>query len=309
VLKATGYVVARRQAGVTPKVTGRIRVLHRDLGDRVKKDEVIAELDNLDLLAMLEEAKATLWVAELTAERDRKLTVEKVGAQHDYDLSLARAKEAAARVKNLEEQIENTRVRAPFDGTIIVKNGEVGETVSLYGGQTARKSGPIFVVADFGEFEVEADVNESNIGKIEPGQTAEIDLLAVPTRKYMGRLRQIVPSADRQKATIQAKVTLLDADASVFPEMSATVTFLRSAEAAADPVRVVAPAEALVERDGRRVAYVLEAERVRVVAVEAGPAEGGRVVVTSGLSGGETVVLAPPVGLADGARVRVEKSP
>src|SRR6266540_2256731 len=231
-LTANGYVVPRRQAGVTPKITGRIMKLNRDLGDRVKEGEVLAELENKDILATLEEARATSWVANLTAERDRKLVESNIGSQAEYDLSLARAKEAAARVKNLEEAVESTNVRAPFDGTIIGKNGEVGETVSLFGGQTSRKSGPIFVIAAFNEFEVEADVNESNIGKVEAGQPAEVELVAVPQKRYAGRLRQVVPTADRQKGTIQAKVEILDPDEKVFPEMTAKVIFLKSAPVA-----------------------------------------------------------------------------
>jgi RND family efflux transporter MFP subunit len=273
----------------------------------VKEGEVLAELENKDILATLEEARATSWVAELTAERDRKLVESQIGSQADYDLSLAKAEEAAARVKNLEEAVESTNVRAPFDGRIIVKNGEVGETVSLFGGQTSRKSGPIFVIAAFNEFEVEADVNESNIGKVEEGQPAEVELIAVPQKRYAGRLRQIVPTADRQKATIQAKVEILDPDEKVFPEMSAKVTFLKSAPAASGPIRVLAPAESIVERDGRRVSFVVEEGHVRSVPVATGPADGRRVTIQSGLSGGETVVLSPPKGLADGGRVRIRK--
>ncbi len=307
-LTANGYVVARRQAGVTPKVNGRIRVMHKDLGDPVKKDEILAELDDEDLLASLEEAKTTQWVTNLTAQRAQKLAEQKVGSQADADISLARAQEAAARVKHLEELVGNTKVRAPFDGVVIVKNGEVGETVSLFGAQTSRKSGPIFVIADFHEFEVEADVNESNIAKIAAGQPCEIALDAVPDHRYKGRLRQIVPTADRQKATIQVKVSLLDPDARVYPEMSAKVTFVKSEQPAAEPVRVVAPADAIAERDGRRVAFVVEEGHVRRVAVETTPSSAGRVIVTSGLSGGETVVLRPAAGLSDGSRIRIAVS-
>jgi HlyD family secretion protein len=305
-LTASGYVTARRQAGVSPKVTGRIEVLHKDLGDRVAKDEVIAELEDADLQAALEESKATMWVAKVTAERDKKLLDERIGSQADYDISLAKYQEASARAKNIEEQIKNTKVRAPFDGVIIVKNGEVGETVSLFGAQTSRKSGPIFVVADFDEFEVEADVSESNIAKIEPGQPAEISLDAVPERKYQGKLRQVVPTADRQKATIGVKVSLLDPDDKVYPEMSARVTFLRTA-GAADPVKVTVPASAVVERGGRPVTFVVDAGRVREAPVETVPLPGGLLEVRSGLSGGETVVLSPPEGLAEGGPIRVRE--
>ncbi len=308
ILTANGYVTARRQAGVTAKITGRIKKLHKDLGDKVANGEILAELEDKDLQAMLEEAKANLWVSELTAERNRKLAEQKIGTQAEYDLSLAKAKEAAARVKNIEEQIENTRVRAPFDGRIIVKNGEVGETVSLFGAQTSRKSGPIFVIADFNDFEVEADVNESNIAKIKPGQPAIITLDAVPGNPYKGRLRQIVPTADRQKATIQAKVTLLHPDGKVYPEMSAKVTFLRE-ESQPEPVRITAPAAGIAERNGRRVAFVLDGDRVLEVPVDIEPTGDGQVLVKSGLSGGETIVLSPPADLSNGGRIRLKRKP
>ena len=305
---ANGYVVARRQAGITPKVSGRIKRLYKDLGDSVKAGEVIAELEDSDIQAMLEEARATQWVNEVTAERDRKLLAQDIGTQAEYDISLARAKEAAARVKNLMEQIENTRVRAPFDGILIVKNGEEGETISLFGGQTSRRSGPIFVIADFREFEVEADVGESNISKIAPGQDAEVILDANPDRSYRGRLRQIVPTADRQKATVQVKVTILDPDQRVYPDMSARVNFLRGG-AVIEPEVIEAPRAGIVERGGRQVAFVLAGDKVeeRVVELEtpAGWVCGvGRAAVKKGLSGGETIVLDPPAEISGGSRVR-----
>jgi RND family efflux transporter MFP subunit len=308
VLTANGYVTARRQAGVTPKVTGRIKKLYRDLGDTVSKGEVIVELEDADVLAALEEAKAVHWVSQLEAERARKLAEDKVGTQSEHDLAVAKAKETAARVKNLEEQVENTKVRAPFDGKIIVKNGEVGETVSLFGAQTSRKSGPIFVIADFHEFEVEADVNEANIGKLSAGQPAAISLDAVPERTYKGSLRQLVPTADRQKATVQAKVSILDLDERVLPDLSAKVTFLKD-DSATEPVRVVAPAAGVVERGGRTVVFLLEGDRVREVPVEVGAGEAGRVVVSSGLTGGESIVLSPPSDLESGGRVRIKDTP
>jgi len=306
VLVANGYVTARRQAGVTAKVTGRISKLYRDLGDRVSAGELLAELEIADLLAAKEEAQATVWLNELEAKRAKELAASKVGSQADYDLAAAREREAAARLKNIEEQIENTKVRAPFDGIIIVKNGEVGETVSLFGAQTSRKSGPIFVIADFREFEVECDVNEANIAKVRKEQPADIVLDAVPERSYDGRVRQIVPTADRQKATIVVKVSLLDPDRLVYPEMSARVTFLRPGEPEA-PSLVTAPAEGIVEREGRKVALVVRGDRVAEVSVETGPAAEGRVVIRSGLSGGESIVLSPPPDLADGSRIRLRE--
>ncbi len=307
-LNANGYVAARHQAGVTPKVGGRIKAFHKDLGDRVVKGEVIAELDNYDVLAMLEEARATMWVADLTAEREKKLLDATIGTQADADLSLARAKEARARVKHLEEQVENTKVRAPFDGTIIIKNGEVGETVSLFGGQTARKSGPIVVVADFREFEVEADINEIHVGKVTVGQPCSVELTSVPSRFYRGRLRQIVPAADRQKATVQAKVTILDPDERVFPELTAKVNFLREESPVVEPIRIVAPNAAVVERGGRRVVFTVEGGRARMKPVEGIEDKPGQLVVSSGLEGGESIVLRPPPNLADGAKVRLSKA-
>lgn len=308
VLTANGYVTARRQAGVTAKVTGRIRELHKDLGDTVEEGEVLAELEDDDLVAAREEIRASLWVDELEAQRAKELAERGIGSQAEYDLALARAKQSAARLKNIEEQIENTKVRAPFSGVIIVKNGEVGETVSLFGAQTSRKSGPIFVIADFGEFEVEADVNESNIGRLHPGQAAEITLDSVPEHAYEGRLRQIVPTADRQKATVLVKVSLLDPDHRVYPEMSARVTFLSEGDASAEPVRIVAPASGIVTRGDRTVALVVEGGRVSEVPVNVEPATGGRVLITRGLSGGEIIVLSPPEGLSDGESVRPRPS-
>jgi RND family efflux transporter MFP subunit len=337
-LTASGYVVARRKASVSARRAGRLVELRVEEGSRVKKDEILARIEASDLEAQLrtlgseaEEAHARLANAEAQrdvsrTEHDRaqRLHAAGVGAKTDEDLAVdrltaaeaavaeARAAEASARsrVAGAQVDLEYSLVRAPFDGLVLRKEAEVGESVApaIAAGQTTR--GAIVTMADLASLEVEVDVSESRIGLVKEGMPAEIAVDAIPDTRFRGLVRQIIPTADRQKATVQVKVTFVDQDDRVRPEMGAKATFLSAepdAKALAAPPVVTLPASAVRTKGGSAV-FVLDAGHVRRVAVTLGERRGDRVVALSGLSGGETLVLDPPASLDDGAAVKKEES-
>ena len=217
---------------------------------------------------------------------------------------------AHAVVEQAEVDLENTRVRAPFDGTVLRKDAEVGEIVapSSAGGGLTRTA--IVTMADLATLEVEVDVNEAYIAQIQNGQAARITLDAYPDTSFNGRVRQVVPTADRQKATVQVKVSILDRDPRILPEMGAKVVFVRGSDKlmAVAARRVEVPAAALVREGTAARVWVVEDGRARSRTVDPGPEHDGKVEIRSGLSGGESVVLRPPAGLKDGARVRAARS-
>jgi RND family efflux transporter MFP subunit len=324
-ISANGYVVARTKASVSARIAGRLQYLGVAEGTRVKAGEVIARIESGDFAAQLASARATAAEIEaqlLQARRDfeRARTLRAQGLNSDADLENAETRvsvtdaqlnAARAQVELARVNLENTQVRAPFDGTVLRKDAEVGEIVapSSAGGGLTRTA--IVTMADLGTLEVEVDVNEAYIAQIGDTQAARITLDAYPDTSFAGRVRQVVPTADRQKATVQVKVSILDRDRRILPEMGAKVVFLRegeSAPVAAAPRRVTIPAAAVVTAaDGARV-WVFENGRVAAREVEIGPAHGDRVEIRKGLSGGESVVVDPPAGIKNGARVRATGS-
>jgi HlyD family secretion protein len=255
VLVATGYVIARRSSDVGVKVGGRIQTLDFEEGTRVRAGQIMARLEHADLDAQLAAAVAAVaeaetQLAQTIATRDedlRQLERQRVlardGIATDAALSSAEATaqvsvsrvrsteasivSARARVKVIEESIENTNVRAPFDGVVIKKRAELGETVSPFGvaGQSSREGGAIATIADLRELEVQTEVSENSLARLERGMPATVKLQAYQARSFSGRLREIFPSADRAKAIVEVRVSILDADADVKPEMTASVTF------------------------------------------------------------------------------------
>src|SRR5205814_2432666 len=253
---ANGYVVPRTKASVSAKIPGRLEYLGVSEGSRVKAGEVIARIEGGEFAAQLASARAN--AAETDAqlvqsrrdfERAKKLRAQ--GLNSDADLENAETRvtvleaqlnAAHAQVELASVNLENTRVRAPFDGTVLRKDAEVGEIVapSSAGGGLTRTA--IVTMADLSTLEVEVDVNEAYIAQVSNGQPARITLDAYPDTSFSGRVRQVVPTADRQKATVLVKVSILDRDPRILPEMGAKVVFdAHDAQAQAAPRRVFVP--------------------------------------------------------------------
>jgi RND family efflux transporter MFP subunit len=350
VLVATGYVVARHSSDVGVKTGGRLARLKFEEGTRVRKGEILAEIEHAEIEAQLEASRRAVAEAEAQlvqsiAARDEDLrnldrqralmkdgiTTEAAltGAQATAAVSAARVKSseaaiasARARVTVTQEAIENTNVRAPFDGVVIKKRAEVGETVSPFGvaGQAAREGGAIATIADLSELEVQTEVSENSVAKLSSTMPAEVKLQAYQDQVYKGRLRQIFPSADRAKSIVEVRVTILNADEHVKPEMTASVTFQekradgvrRGSDPGPDPRQtptapiVLVPKRAITGQGGQSVVWVVTAGTAARRAVTLGSERLDQIEVKSGVVPGETVILNPPAGLTDRGLVRVK---
>ena len=334
---ANGYVVARTKASVSSKITGRLVYLGVEEGSVVLEGEVIARLEAADYEAVVAQREADLATAraarvEAEAERDQlvrdvartrdlqsrglasvqereQLEAQLATAEARVGRFVAQVRAAEAAVGVAQADLANTRIRAPFGGTVLRKDAEVGEVVAPVATGSGLTRGAVVTMADLETLEVEVDVNEAYIARIHHGQPAAIELDAYPRETFAGRVRQIVPTADRQRATVLVKVSILERDDRVLPEMGATVEFLEeeSATDAMGPAAVFAPAAAVRDESGTQVVWVVGGDRVERREVDAGPVSGERREIRSGLSGGELVVVSGHEDLEDGARVTVAR--
>jgi RND family efflux transporter MFP subunit len=345
VLVATGYVVARHSSDVGVKTGGRLQALTFEEGTRVRAGQVIARIEHADLDAQLGAARAAVAEAETQLvqasaaheddqrqlERQRALSRDGITtvaaltlAETTAAVSAARVRtaeaaiiSARARVRVTEEALENTNVRAPFDGVVIRKRSEVGETVSPFGvaGQASREGGAIATIADLRELEVQTEVSETSVAKLRRGMPATVKLQAYPDAEFEGRVREIFPSADRAKAIVEVRVSIVNASGDVKPEMTASVTFQQppavsptaagpASGAPAAPI-VVVSRRAIVERGGQTTVWVVTDGAASARVVTLGAERLDQVEVKNGLVPGEAVILNPPAGVTDHGRVRV----
>ncbi len=319
-LVATGYVVAQRKAEVASKGTGRLVKLDYEEGDTIRAGAVIAVLDNQDIQANLLVARAQLERTKVDtlnagrayrryqslAETGAVTTAELETAESNYKTALASAAGAAAAVTTAEVNLENTYIRAPFAGTILTKNAEVGEIVAPFASSASSK-GSVVTLADMTSLEVEADVSEANINRVQVGQPAEIVLDAYPTVRYAAQVKKIVPTADRSRATVLTKVAFTQIDEKVLPEMSARVNFFldTTAAASANATMLAIPRDAVTSRDGQKVVFRIEGELVTQVSIQTGRELGKMVEILSGLTAGDRVVLSPPGKMITGQKIEI----
>jgi len=319
-LNASGYVVAQRKAAIASKGTGRLVRLTVQEGDRVKRNMIIGQLEDSDVRAALAQAKANLAVnqadftdAKQTLERTHQLfnsslssQAELDAAQARYDRVVASIEYAKAAIEASQVAIENTLIRAPFDGTVLTKNADVGEVIAPFS-TSASSRGAVVTIADMNSLEVEADVSESNIERVKPGQPCEITLDAFPGKRYRGKINKIVPTVDRAKATVKTKVKFIDRDDSVLPEMSAKVAFLAEAlsdSAVAQKPKLAISPEAVVTRDGKKVIFIIKEDILTEAPVTLGGNIGNLIEILSGAAVGDRVVLKPSDNLHTGSHVK-----
>jgi RND family efflux transporter MFP subunit len=335
-LVATGYVVPQHKANIAPRIGGRVAKIFVEDGDMVKRNQVVAILEDADYRAQLSQAYADLAsskartlraeVDERDAQRqyDREQIVQAKGvstpqaldaavarlegAKANVEASKADALSAKARVDVAKVALDNCFVRAPFDGRITQKLAEVGEIVFGAVGAGAGGNGGVASLADFGSLMVEADVSESQVAKLKPGTPAEITLDAFPERRLRAKVHEIRPRVDRAKATVTVKVEFVDSTEDVLPDMGAKVTFLSKEllqeEAKAPPQPAVSP-DAVLERGSAKVVMAMEADgRVHFIPVVTGVPLGGLVSLKQGPPPGTKVVRNPAPGIESGARVK-----
>jgi RND family efflux transporter MFP subunit len=338
VLDATGYVVARRMATVSSKITGKVREVLIEEGQHVQAGQVLATLDPIDadaerdlanaqLAAARSQAgsvQAQLHEAEANATRLSALVKQQLVSKSQYDQAIAQRDSLRAQLTTAQRNaqvasdqlriaghgVENTIVRAPFAGVVIAKAAQPGEIVSpLSAGGGFTRTG-IGTIVDMDSLEVEVDVGEAYIGRVQAGMPVESTLNAYPDWKIPGKVIAIIPTADRGKATVKVRVGLDVRDPRIVPDMGVRVSFLEAAKPAAakQPQGVRVPSAAIVQRDGHDVVFALKDDNtVEQREVKTGIPMGDDRQVLSGLVAGDSVVLDPPEALADGAKVRMAK--
>lgn len=337
VLDASGYVVARRQAAVSAEVTGKLEEVLVDEGMRVEEGQILARLNDATERARLELSQARLAAAEAAVAElrvqiaDAERTLRRQRELRDRDLvSQAELDAAETAVRSLEARLETRRsdvevarrdvrlqqqlvdeltVRAPFSGVVIAQTAEIGEMISpISAGGGFTRTG-VCTLVDMDSLEIEVDVNESYIDRVETGQAVVARLDAYPDWSIPAEVKRIVPAADREKATVRVRVELLETDARILPDMGVSVRFLDSEPAAGDSERVrvrTLPESALFQAGGNDYVLIVADGRVERRAVRVGSRGSGRAVITAGLADNESVVADPAAtGLEDGDAVRV----
>ncbi len=321
ILNASGYVVAQRKAAVASKGTGKLIYLGVVEGDQVKKDQIIARLEDNDIKAQLDQARANLKLAQADLKdaenfykRQKELLSKGLISQQEYETSEARYNRtlasidlAKAQVIAAEVALENTLIRSPFNGTVLTKNADVGEIVSPFGASINSRAA-VVTMADMTSLQVEADVSESNIEKIKMNQECEIFLDAYPEVRYPGFVAKIVPTADRSKATVLVKVGFREYDSRVLPEMSAKVTFLSpKTDKVQEDLKqiIVIPSSSIVTRKGKEVVFRIKDDKAVEVIIKLGRKFGDNIEVLSGLTAGEEIIDKVSENIKDGTEVKV----
>ncbi len=337
VLNASGYVEPRRKATVSAKITGKVIEVLVDEGMIVEKDQILARLDDSDARrryeairaesdvarAAIEELEVNLADAERTLRRTTKLHDDGVASIQDLDTATAatdafRAKlrvagtslaAAEAQLAVSAQDLENYTIRAPFAGIAVSKDAQPGEMVSpVSAGGGFTRTG-ISTIVDMESLEIEVDVNESHIAKVRPGQPAEAVLDAYPNWRIPATVRTVIPTADRQKATVKVRLTFDQLDPKILPDMGVKVAFRETVEETepTTPLQSLVPISAIRQDGGQPVVFVVSADTLDRRAVSLGKETGTDVEVIAGVAAGETVVVGDTDGLSDGAKIKVRK--
>ena len=336
VLNASGYITARRAATVSSKVTGKVVEVLIEEGMKVKEGQVVARLDDTNVKTSLEvaqaqlesaktavdETRAQLKQAEQEFQRATNLANKNIESQSDLDKAESDAKSLAARLARQErditvaerqvdlwqQQMDDMVIRAPFAGIVTTKDAQPGEMISpVSAGGGFTRTG-IGTIVDMDSLEIEIDVNESYINRVEPGQPVMATLDAYPDWKIPCKVIAIIPTADRQKSTVKVRVGFDKLDPRILPEMAVKVAFRETGGGTATAVRaVMVPKSAVQSRDGRDVVFVVQNGRAERRAVTVTDTQNDDAVLSAGVSAGESVVVDPPAGLADGTAVKKKK--
>lgn len=330
-LNASGYVTARRAATVSSKVTGKVVEVMVEEGMKVELGQILARLDSSNAekslklseaqlesaRKALDETRANLEQAERELRRATELAASKVASQSELDRAETEAKAIRARLArqladvavaerdvNLwQQQLEDTVIRAPFAGIVTSKNAQPGEMISPMSAGGFTRTG-ICSIVDMNSLEVQVDVNESYINRVVAGQPVESTLDSYPDWKIPSKVIAIIPTADRQKATVKVRVGFEKLDPRILPDMGVKVAFQGSGEGSSAAASITLPKASIRSRDGRDIVWVVRDGRLERRAVTVGAIRGDEALIAAGLSSGERVVVGGPDDLAEGARVR-----
>src|SRR5271170_5056793 len=337
-LNASGYVTPRRRATIAAKITGRVTSVHFDEGTHVAEGQLLATLDDSDVQRQLESAKADrdtsqaaiadyqvqLRNAEIELVRAQKLQAAGVQTQEALDnavtaadslkAKIALAKQqvlgGVARIAEAQQAVDNTIIRAPFAGIVVSKDAQVGEIISpVSAGGGFTRTG-IATIVDMNSNEIEVDVNESYIARVVPDQQVTAVLDAYPDWRIPSKVRTVIPTADRQKATVKVRISFIKLDPKILPDMGVKVTFLgdepKKQAGAVEPVATV-PSSALRTDGDQKVVYLVKSDHAERRAVKVGGTRGTDVEILAGLAPGDSVIVKPPDTLKDGQAVEIKK--
>lgn len=333
-LNASGYVTARRDATVSSKVTGKVIEVLVEEGMRVEEGQVLARLDASNVETTLRLAQAQLQanlralgetqanLAQAERELGHLRTARESGAASRLELERAetltgslsarlerqRAEVSVGEeeVRVWEQQLDDTIIRAPFSGVVTAKNAQPGEMISPMSVGGFTRTG-ICTIVDMNSLEIEVDVSESYINRVEPGQPVEATLDSYPEWRIPASVIAIIPTADRQKATVKVRVAFKQLDPRILPDMSVKVAFQTGAEPIARAPALSLPAATVSRHENRDMVWVVRNDKVERRAVTLGEKTGDEVTIVAGLSDGERVVVNPPTELTDGARVKEQR--
>ena len=336
VLNASGYVTARRAATVSSKVTGKVVEILIEEGMKVKEGQIVARLDDTNIKTSLEvaraqlesaktavdETRAQLKQAEAEFQRTTNLVKQNIASQSDLDKAESDAKSLAARLARQErditvaertvdswrQQMDDMIIRAPFAGIVTTKDAQPGEMISpVSAGGGFTRTG-IGTIVDMDSLEIEIDVNESYINRVQPGQPVAATLDAYPDWKIPCKVIAIIPTADRQKSTVKVRIGFDQLDPRILPEMAVKVAFHETGGGTATaPRTVLVPKNSVQSRDGRDIVFVVQSGRAERRAVTVIETQGDDSVLNAGVSAGESVITDPPAELTDGMTVRARK--
>jgi RND family efflux transporter MFP subunit len=340
ILNASGYVTPRRRATIAAKITGRVTGVFFDEGTRVHQGQLLATLDDADVKRVLDSAKADrnasqaaiadlqvqLRLAETQLRRAQELRTAGVQSQEQLDTSSAAADSlkakielarqqvlsSEARIREAQQAVDNCVITAPYDGIVVSKDAQVGEMVSpISAGGGFTRTG-IATVVDMKSNEIEVDVNESYIARVKDGQKVTAILDAYPNWEIPSHVRTVIPTADRQKATVKVRISFDKLDPRILPDMGIKVTFLsdepvKNADAKVTVVAALLPTDAVRDESGKKIVFLVKNDRLERRAVAVGIAQGAQTEILSGLVAGDTVVLRGPANMQDGQAVQIKK--
>src|SRR6202522_7246 len=337
-LNASGYVTPRRRATVAAKITGRVTGVFFDEGVHVNEAQILATLDDSDVKRALESAVADrnstrgqitdlevqLKNAEIELNRARSLQAAGVQSQETLDnatttvdslkakiaLTKVQVDGAEARIAEAEQAVNNCVIRAPFDGVAVSKDAQVGEMISpVSAGGGFTRTG-VATIVDMNSNEIEVDVNEAYIARVVPGQNVTAVLDAYPDWQIPSRVRTVIPTADRQKATVKVRISFLKLDPRILPDRGFKVTFFgaepEQKSGAAEPA-VLIPQDAVRDDQGKKIVFLVKNDHLERRAVGLGATRGSDAEILAGLDAGDTVVVKGPATLRDGEAVEIKK--
>jgi RND family efflux transporter MFP subunit len=340
ILNASGYVTPRRRATIAAKITGRVTGVFFDEGTHVHAGQLLATLDDSDTKRALDSAKADrdasqaaiadfqvqLKFAQIQLRRADQLQKAGVQTQEQLDsastnadslkakieLAKQQVQSSEARIREAQQAVDNCVINAPYDGIVVSKDAQVGEMVSpISAGGGFTRTG-IATIVDMNSNEIEVDVNESYIARVKDRQKVTAILDAYPNWEIPSHVRTVIPTADRQKATVKVRISFDKLDPRILPDMGIKVTFLsdepvKKVDAAAPVVVALLPADAVHDESGKKVVFLVKNDRLERRAVSVGTTQGSQTEILSGIVAGDAVVVKGPANMQDGQAVQIKK--